>query len=134
MRFIVVVDDEPMLLMTLERLLKKQGYEVAALTDPLLVIDQVLGRCPDLVIADVVMPGLSGIELAIQLERFLPRRRILLFSGQANTLCLLAKAKAQGKEFEVFPKPIRPAELLRLVEERCKAGSLLVSGKSSLMM
>lgn len=118
---ILVVDDEKPLAWTIGLLLTKAGYEVVTLNDPLLALDEVRQRPPDLIISDVVMPGMSGIELAVVLQKEQPGCRIILLSGQATTLNHLAEARADGHDFEVFPKPIQPGELLRLVESRVAA-------------
>jgi CheY-like chemotaxis protein len=71
---------------------------------------------PDIIISDVVMPDISGIEVAIQVRAMLPGCKVLLFSGQAGTNDLLADARAAGYEFEVLAKPIHPSELLAKVQ------------------
>ncbi|MGB9257180.1 MAG: response regulator, partial [Candidatus Korobacteraceae bacterium] len=67
---------------------------------------------PDLVISDVIMPDMNGIEAAISIRGFLPSCKILLFSGQAATADLLENARAQGHEFEILAKPVHPSDLL----------------------
>jgi CheY-like chemotaxis protein len=67
---------------------------------------------PDLIISDVIMPDMNGIEAAIQIRKFLPECKILLFSGQAATADLLKTARAQGHEFEILAKPVHPQDLL----------------------
>ena len=113
---VLVIDDEKMLAWTLSMLLTKAGYIVVTFNDPLLVIDELRERPVDLVISDVIMPGMSGIDLAIQLQKHRLCTKVLLLSGQANTLQLLAGAREQGFDFEVFPKPMLPSELLRVVQ------------------
>ncbi len=115
---VLIVDDQKVLAWTIGMLLTKAGYEVETLNNPMLVRDALQKRPADLVISDVVMPEMSGIDLAIQLEQEHSSCKIILLSGQANTLQLLSKARAAGYDFEVFPKPIPPNDLLRLVEAR----------------
>lgn len=67
---------------------------------------------PDLVITDVVMAGMSGIDLAIVMHELVPDCRILLFSGQAATADLLATARRDGHTFAVLAKPVHPHDLL----------------------
>jgi CheY-like chemotaxis protein len=67
---------------------------------------------PDLLITDVVMPGMTGIEAAIIARSRLPKCKILLFSGQAATADLLEAARSRGHEFEVLTKPVHPTDLL----------------------
>lgn len=79
---------------------------------PLGAIKAFENRCPDLLLTDVMMPKLNGIDLSIQITTMCPNRTVLLLSGQANTEDLLKEAGSRGYEFEILPKPIHPAELL----------------------
>jgi CheY-like chemotaxis protein len=67
---------------------------------------------PEVLIADVVMPGMTGIEAAIATRNKLPKCNILLFSGQAITADLMEQARTQGHEFELLAKPVHPSDLL----------------------
>jgi len=67
---------------------------------------------PEMLISDVIMAGLNGIDAAIKIREILPAIKILLFSGQAATADLLEKARAQGYEFEILAKPVHPGDLL----------------------
>ena len=58
------------------------------------------------------MPDMDGIEAAIRIRGFLPKCKILLFSGQAATAGLLESARARGHEFEILGKPVHPSDLL----------------------
>jgi CheY-like chemotaxis protein len=72
-----------------------------------------------MLISDVVMPGITGIEAAIQVRSKLPLCKILLFSGQAATIDLLEEARRRNYEFEIFSKPVHPADLLaKLTQSR----------------
>jgi CheY-like chemotaxis protein len=75
---------------------------------------------PELLITDVVLPGMSGIELAITIRRVFPDCKILLFSGQASTADLLAAAKREGHQFTLLSKPLHPIDLLARVAENLK--------------
>ena len=65
-----------------------------------------------MLISDVIMADLNGIDAAIRIRELLPKIKILLFSGQAATADLLEKARAQGYEFEILAKPVHPQDLL----------------------
>jgi CheY-like chemotaxis protein len=67
---------------------------------------------PNMLISDVIMADLNGIDAAIRIRRLLPEIKILLFSGQAATADLLEKARAEGHEFEILAKPVHPQDLL----------------------
>jgi DNA-binding NtrC family response regulator len=85
-------------------------------TEPLKALEASRSQTPELLISDVIMPEINGIELAIQLLQICPECRVLLFSGQANTQGLLDTARASGNDFEIMSKPIHPSDLFRKVE------------------
>jgi DNA-binding response OmpR family regulator len=114
---VLVVDDERVIADTLKTILEMSGY--AAITaydgESALEIAQVIP--PDLLISDVVMPGMSGVELAMALRTSIPDCHVLLFSGQAATLDLLSTARAAGYDFTALTKPVHPSALLARVAE-----------------
>jgi CheY-like chemotaxis protein len=72
---------------------------------------------PDLIIGEVIMPDMDGIEAAIIIRRFLPHCKILLFSGHSAAADLLESARARGHEFEILAKPVHPSDLLAKLRE-----------------
>jgi CheY-like chemotaxis protein len=109
---IFVVDDEPVIASSLVAILQMNGFTARFFTCPLEALAAARSESPDLVISDVAMPGISGIELAIQMRAQYPNCKILLFSGQAATLDLLEGARAQGYDFRLLQKPVHPSEFL----------------------
>jgi DNA-binding NtrC family response regulator len=104
---VFVVDDEYVIASTLAAILKVHGFSATYFTSPLEALDAARKKAPDLLISDVELPGLSGIDLAIQMKAQYPTCKILLFSGQVATLNLLEEARAQGYEFDFLLKPSR---------------------------
>jgi CheY-like chemotaxis protein len=113
---IFVVDDEPVIASSLAAILQMSGFSARFFTCPLEALAAARSESPDLVISDVAMPGISGIDLAIQLRAQYPNCEILLFSGQADTLDLLEGARAKGYDFRVLQKPIHPSQFLFEIE------------------
>jgi CheY-like chemotaxis protein len=109
---IFVVDDEPIIASTLAVIFNMNGYSARCFTDPTEALAAAQSDTPDLLISDVAMPGLSGVDLAIQMRAQYPKCKMMLFSGQAATLDLLEKARAQGHDFYLRLKPVHPTELL----------------------
>ena len=109
---VLVVDDEQVIADTLAKILDLNGYDASAVYTGTAALESARSLKPDLVISDVIMPDMNGIEAAISIRGFLPTCKILLFSGQAATADLLENARAQGHEFEILAKPVHPSDLL----------------------
>jgi CheY-like chemotaxis protein len=109
---VLVVDDECCIADTLTAIFRSAGYEAVASYDGLSALDQCESFQPDLVVTDVVMPGMNGIEMAILMKQRHPSCKVLLFSGQAATADLLEEARRSGHDFELLAKPVHPSELL----------------------
>jgi DNA-binding NtrC family response regulator len=110
---VFVVDDEEVIASTLATILRLQGsFHARSFTQPLDALEAARLEAPDLLISDVMMPLLSGVELAIQVREHCPNCKVLLFSGQAATANLLETARANGYNFDLLLKPVHPADLL----------------------
>jgi len=109
---VLVADDERVIADTLAMILNQSGFEAQAVYSGEKAIELAASFQPQMVISDVIMAGLNGIDAAIELRRMLPGLKILLFSGQAATADLLEKARSEGYEFEILAKPVHPQDLL----------------------
>ena len=109
---IFVVDDEPTIADTLSEILRISGYEARAFYDAETALNACLICNPDIVISDVVMPGMSGVDLAIEIRERNPSCRIILISGNVGMTDMLESARIKGYDFEVLVKPLPPRELL----------------------
>jgi DNA-binding NtrC family response regulator len=109
---IFVVDDEYVIASTLAVILNRNGFSARPFTSPLEALAAAQSDVPDLLISDVAMPGLSGIDLAIQMKAQYPECKILLFSGHAGTLDLFEDARNRGHDFHLLLKPVHPSKLL----------------------
>ena len=114
---IFVVDDEQGISETLAIILQRNGFAVTSFTNPLEALKQATTGSPNLLLSDVVMPELSGVDLAVSIKEKCPDCKILLFSGQAETIDLLKAALQQGHDFSLVAKPIHPVDLLRRIRD-----------------
>jgi CheY-like chemotaxis protein len=118
---ILVVDDERSIADSVAEIIRSAGYEVrTAYTGPEAVM--AAGSFgPNLLLTDVLMPGMNGFELALQVKQAYPSCRLVLFSGQAATAELAQRFAreftSRGYNFTLLPKPIHPARLLEKLQE-----------------
>jgi len=115
-RKVLVVDDERVIADTLTTILNQAGFEASAAYTGTGAVESAKASRPDLVISDVIMPDMNGIDAAIKIRQLLPACKVLLFSGQAATAGLLERARAQGHEFEILAKPVHPQDLLAKIK------------------
>ena len=112
-----VVDDEDVIASTLELILLSRGFAVRSFVDPADAAEAAQSTKPDFLLTDVMMPKLNRIELAIKVKEINPECCVLLFSGQASTSDLLARASEEGHSFDVLAKPVHPLELLSKISD-----------------
>ena len=110
---VLVVDDERVIADTLVLILNTHGYHAHAAYSGEEAIELAASLKPNILISDVVMAGMSGVEVAIYFTNYLPGCRIVLMSGNVLSTSLLELAGKQGYQFPLFPKPVQPQLLIR---------------------
>ena len=111
-RKVLVADDVRVIAETLAVILNRSGFDPAVAYDGEEAVEKARNWKPDLLLSDVIMPRLNGIEAAIQICMLIPECRVLLFSAQAATAGRLQDSHLNGRRFEILEKPIHPAELI----------------------
>ena len=81
---ILIVDDEPVISDTLRQVFAMHGYAARVAYSAEQATEIVSAWVPDLIIIDVILPQMNGIELAILFQEHFPRCRVILFSGQTE--------------------------------------------------
>jgi DNA-binding response OmpR family regulator len=112
---VLVIDDEKNLADTLVWILERAGFEATSAYDGESALQRLDTFQPDVVISDVIMPGINGIEVCTRIQARFPKCHILLFSGQTATNELLGEAREHGLTWELLAKPMDPDELLAKV-------------------
>lgn len=108
---ILIAEDELLILKTIEMRLKKEGYDVIAVSDGMAAINQIKSQSPDLIILDIMMPFFSGLEVVAQVRQDMQLTTpiIMLSSmGQEDTMVQAFKIGAN----DYVTKPFSPNELL----------------------
>jgi CheY-like chemotaxis protein len=114
---ILVVDDERTITSTLSALLQDEGYETAIASSGEEAVQVASSFQPDVIVSDIMMGAINGVEAAIEILRSLPHCRLLFISGNPAYKDLLTKARTKGFKFEVLAKPVPPLELLAKVSQ-----------------
>jgi CheY-like chemotaxis protein len=115
---VLVVDDERLIADTISAILTEHGFVAFKAYSGEEAVRLAAQMQPDIVLSDVLMPMMSGIQMAILIKESLPTTRIVLLSGQAATADLMRQAAAAGHNFELLAKPIHPEELVKRLKER----------------
>ena len=109
---VFVVDDRTVVAESLAMVLVQAGFRAIAFDDPLIALSAASLKHPDALITDVIMPRMTGIDLALRVKNAHPECLILLYSGQIRTTDFLEQARKQGHEFEILAKPVHPEVIL----------------------
>lgn len=112
---VAVVEDRPDVLVATQRILERAGLDVAGYDDPLRAREALLAAPPDVLVTDVAMRGLGGIDLAEAIHEAHPQVRILLVTGYADDP-RADRVRSRAPSC-VLTKPYSPAALVgRLAE------------------
>ena len=115
MNRILVVDDEPDLRVTYERLLRRQGYRVVTAGSRAEGLSLVLAERPRLVISDLKLPDGDGLEIVRAARRLAPPAPVIVVAAvisRATREAVLASGASA-----ILAKPFTSSELLRIVHE-----------------
>ena len=113
---VLVVDDESLIADSVAAILNRSGFKAVPRYSGMEALQSVQEQCPDIIVTDVVMPDLNGIQLAKRVRSICPRARIVLFSGNVDTASLLDSASLEGYFFEILPKPLHPLQLIKALK------------------
>lgn len=114
---ILIIEDDPAISRLVDYSLKHEGYDVVAATNGLEGIRKAQYEAPDLVILDVMLPGMDGFEICHRLraESETSQLPILMFSAKAQEIDKDTGLKVGADDY--LPKPAAPAEIVNRVEK-----------------
>lgn len=120
MSTILVIDDEPDILENIIDLLEANAYQTLAASDPEQGIDLAQAHQPDLIICDVMMPGVNGHEVLRQIRKNTPLQTVpFMFLTAKSTSNDVRDGMSMGAD-DYLLKPFRASELLEAVDVRLK--------------
>ncbi len=114
---VLIADDEPNILISLEFLMKREGYQVSVARDGVEALDAIQRERPDLVLLDVMMPGKTGFDVcqAVRADESFAATKIVLLTAKGRDTDV-AKGTALGAD-AYMTKPFSTKELAARVRE-----------------
>ena len=110
-----VIDDEHIIADTLAEILKLHGYEAKAYYDGESALADAQDFCPQVVLSDIRMQKIDGIETALRFREFHPPCRVILFTATPMSGELYERISGLG--FEFLQRPLHPQEVVALLRE-----------------
>jgi two-component system, sensor histidine kinase and response regulator len=120
---IIVIDDDEVMLLSCRRILEKEGYAVETFASALAGIDRVAEARPELVLVDLKMPEISGMEVIQRIRAIDPGIVIAVVTGYA-TIATAVEAMGNGAH-DFVPKPFTPDELRLAVKRAAERRRLI---------
>ena len=111
---VVVIDDDPVVAWHVEQILRGADCEVTVLTDPSEAAATVRTFDPDVVVTDIEMPGVTGLELMVQLREVFHDLRVVVMTAHVSVHYAVSALRGQADEF--LTKPVDPGELISIVK------------------
>src|SRR5436853_5666843 len=122
-RHVLIIDAERLVLMTLEALLKRHGYEVDTAPTATQGLKLLKSKSPTLVLLDLRLPDADGLEMLDRIKTELPEVQVIILTARDSLHNAIESIKRGAYHF--ISKPYAPEELLSLVEKAMEKQSLL---------
>lgn len=110
---LLIVDDEDTLCESLQRVLMSEGYEVEIADSAEAAFLLLKNKSYDLIITDIILPGISGIELLANYRKTRPSQKVIIITAYGSMETAVAAMKAGACDF--VTKPLMHDELKRVV-------------------
>lgn len=109
---VLIVDDETIIADTRAAIFSSWGYApmTAYTAEDALEIASVVP--PELLVSDVMLTAMNGVDLAIAIQEIAPDCKVILFSGLPHSVEMVASARCAGHDFTLLDKPLHPAQVL----------------------
>lgn len=117
---ILIVEDERPLAEAYQTILKKEGYDVEAAFNGEDALNAVKGGLPDLILLDMKMPKMNGLEFLRRMEKEMPKKGVIVFSNQ-DTQAEIDEAFRLGAKRYLLKSWASPQDLVKVVEEALQA-------------
>jgi len=112
---ILVIDDETIVHESCGRILREEGYEVETALSGQEALQKLKEKRYDLVLSDIKMPGMDGVETLEKMKQVVPDITVVMFTGYTSVAT--ARDSMKLGAFDYLPKPFTPEELLDVVKK-----------------
>lgn len=109
-RTILIVDDEASILQSLDGILSDEGFDVICAESGARALELIAEEIPELVLLDIWMPGMDGIEVLVKLKEMYPYLQVVMMSGHGNIETAVKATKLGAYDF--IEKPLSLEKLL----------------------
>ncbi len=122
---ILIVDDDDQLRISFEKLLREEGYVVAAAPSGEAGIKHIKGGLPDLVILDMRLPGINGLETFTEIHEIEPKLPVIMMTAFGTTETAIEATKMGA--FDYILKPFDIPDMLGVIKQALEAGRFMRS-------
>ncbi len=112
---LLIVEDEDTLCQSLQRMFTKEGYEVDRAESAESAFKLLQQKTYDLIITDIILPGISGIELLTKYRKQNPTQKVIIITAYASMTTAIESIKAGASDFII--KPLIHDEMKRAVRK-----------------
>ena len=114
---ILIVDDEPHLRNVLQRILEQEGYRVGTAPDGRTALDLIEKEAPDLILLDIMMPGISGREVCREVRGTAPATKVIYFTAKAEPMNPSALHELGQEADALLAKPSTTRRIVSKIKE-----------------
>ena len=116
-RNILVVDDEPSIRDSVSRILDRRGYQVATACGGKEALDMAPAFQPDVVLLDIIMPGLDGYEVCRQMRRSMPGVKIIYFTAKVEMDDFKGDLSDDARADAIIEKPASSEKIVACLQQ-----------------
>lgn len=116
---ILFIDDEEIVLRSCRRIFASSGYEIDTALSGEEGLNKALSQDYDIVVTDLKMPGIGGMEVLSRLRKEKPETTVIIFTGYASVDT--AREALKNGAFDYIPKPFTPDEIREVIKNALEA-------------
>ena len=120
---VLIIDDDPQLRISFEKLLLQEGYDVVSASSGETGLEVVRDQTPDLVITDIRLPGMNGLEAFKAVREMQPKLPVIVMTAYGTTEMAIEATKLGA--FDYVLKPFEVPEMLELIRQALETGRLM---------